>query len=158
MYCHNCGHRNPSDANFCSSCGTTLRPQHASESTIAFMPEAPSENADEISVPLEELEEGKAILVVKKGSDAGAKFVLDKDVVSCGRDSGSDIFLDDVTVSRKHAQIRRDDAAFTITDLGSLNGTFLNRRRVDTERLSNGDEIQIGKFKLIFFTEGPSQG
>ncbi|MGH2772606.1 MAG: FHA domain-containing protein [Actinomycetota bacterium] len=121
------------------------------------MPEPAAEVTEEISLPIEQLEEGKAILVVKKGPDAGAKFVVDKEAISCGRDSASDIFLDDVTVSRKHAQIRRDDAGFKISDLGSLNGTFLNRRRVDTEQLSNGDEIQIGKFKLIFFTEGTPQ-
>ena len=157
MFCRNCGHRNPPDANFCSACGTTLQPEGLADTTISFMPEAPSEVTEEISLPIEQLEEGKAILVVKKGPDAGAKFVVDKDVISCGRDSGSDIFLDDVTVSRKHAQIRRDDYGFKISDLGSLNGTFLNRKRVDTEQLSNGDEIQIGKFKLIFFTEGAPQ-
>lgn len=157
MYCHNCGHRNPAEANFCSACGATLKPEKTADTTISFMPEPAAEGNEEISLPLDELEEGKAILVVKKGPDAGAKFVLDKDVVTCGRDSSSDIFLDDVTVSRKHAHIRRDESGFKITDLGSLNGTFLNRRRVDTEQLSTGDEIQIGKFKLIFFTQGAPQ-
>ncbi|HLF70503.1 MAG TPA: FHA domain-containing protein, partial [Actinomycetota bacterium] len=79
--------------------------------------------------------------------------VLDRDETTCGRQPTSDIFLDDVTVSRKHAEIRREGTSFTIADVGSLNGTFVNRARVDVSPLANGDEIQIGKFKLAFFTE-----
>ena len=158
MYCHNCGHKNPAGSNFCSTCGTTLKPEDASDTTITFMPaEAEPSEPEEVSLPGEELEEGKAILVVKKGPEAGTKFFLDKDVVSCGRHPGSDIFLDDVTVSRKHAELRRDEQGFTLADVGSLNGTFVNRNRVESSPLSNGDEIQIGKFKLVFFTEGTPQ-
>lgn len=158
MYCHNCGHRNPPDANFCSACGVTLHREPGADTTISFVPESAGDSAEEISVPVEELEDGKAILVIKKGPDAGTKFGLDKDVITCGRDSSSDIFLDDVTVSRKHAEIRRTEAGFEITDRGSLNGTFLNRTRVNTAPLGNGDEIQIGKFRLVFFTEGTTPG
>lgn len=154
MYCHNCGHKNPDEANFCATCGATLKPVDSADTTITFMPDAGAEGSEEIAVPIEELEEGKAILVVKKGPDAGTKFFLDKDVVTCGRHKGSDIFLDDVTVSRKHAEIRRDESGFSIADAGSLNGTFVNRERVDSSPLTNGDEIQIGKFRLVFFTEG----
>ncbi|MGI8427534.1 MAG: FHA domain-containing protein [Actinomycetota bacterium] len=156
MYCHNCGHRNPAGSNFCSACGTTLQPEDAADTTINFLPEPSGEGAAEVSlpIPIEDLEEGKAIVVIKKGPDAGTKFGLDKDWIVCGRDSSSDIFLDDVTVSRKHAEIKRSEAGFQISDLGSLNGTFLNRARVDSAPLGNGDEIQIGKFRLIFFTDG----
>lgn len=154
MYCHNCGHKNPDDANFCSTCGVTLRPEDVSDTTITFVTESVGEGIEEISVPIDELDEGKAILVVRKGPDAGTKFTLDKDVVTCGRSSGNDIFLDDVTVSRKHAEIRRDDSGFTIADVGSLNGTFVNRARVESSALASGDEIQIGKFRLVFFTSG----
>ena len=153
MYCNNCGSRNPTGANFCSACGNPLPPSSA-DTTISFVPEAPADEADEIALPVEELEEGKAVLVIKKGPDAGTNFFLDKDVVTCGRDSGSDIFLDDITVSRKHAEIRRGPEGFTIYDADSLNGTFVNRNRVDKALLFNGDEIQIGKFKLVIFTEG----
>lgn len=157
MYCHNCGHRNPTGSNFCSACGATLKPEEAADTTINFLPQASGDGADEASmlIPIEDLEEGKAILVIKKGPDAGTKFGLDKESIICGRDSSSDIFLDDVTVSRQHAEIKRTDSGFQISDMGSLNGTFLNRARVNTAPLGNGDDIQIGKFRLIFFTEGP---
>lgn len=155
MYCHNCGHRNPEHANFCSTCGATLRPEDPSDTTVTLTPEGASEPTEEILVPIEDLGDGKAVLVVKKGPDAGTKFTIDKDVVTCGRHKSNDIFLDDFTVSRKHAEIRRDDQGFALRDVGSLNGTFVNRQRVDDVRLSNGDEIQIGKFKLVIFTEGP---
>ncbi|MEX2553704.1 MAG: FHA domain-containing protein [Actinomycetota bacterium] len=154
MYCHNCGTRNPRGANFCGACGATLQPVDSNETTISFMPVDAGEPSEEVQLPLEDLSEGKAVLVVKKGPDAGTNFFLEKDVVTCGRDAGSDIFLDDVTVSRRHAEIRRNGNEFTIVDSDSLNGTFVNRNRVEKAPLSNGDEIQIGKFKLVIFTEG----
>ncbi|HEX2179578.1 MAG TPA: FHA domain-containing protein [Actinomycetota bacterium] len=156
MYCHNCGTRNPTGANFCGACGNTLQPAtDSAETTISFMPESGTYETEEVSFPTEEIEEGKAVLVVKKGPEAGTNFFLEKDVVTCGRDAGSDIFLDDVTVSRRHAEIRRENNSFVIVDSDSLNGTFVNRNRVDRAPLRNGDEIQIGKFKLVIFTEGP---
>lgn len=155
MYCHNCGTRNPTGANFCGACGNTLQTADVNETTISFMPEALGNESEEIAYPIDEIEEGKAVLVVKKGPEAGTNFFLEKDVVTCGRDAESDIFLDDVTVSRRHAEIRRDAGGFAIVDSDSLNGTFVNRNRVDQAPLNNGDEIQIGKFKLVIFTEGP---
>lgn len=154
MYCNNCGHRNPEGSNFCSTCGATLTPDEHADTTLSFVLETESEGEEEFSVPIDELEEGKAILVVRRGPQAGTNFFLDKDVITCGRHPESDIFLDDVTVSRKHAEIRRDDSGFKLSDAGSLNGTFVNRRRVEESALANGDEIQIGKFKLVFFTGG----
>ncbi|MCA1839422.1 MAG: FHA domain-containing protein [Actinobacteria bacterium] len=154
MYCHNCGHRNPEGSNFCSACGATLQPDSQADTTITFMPEGESEPGEEVSIPVDELEEGKAIVVIRKGPEAGTRFTLDKDLVTCGRSPASDIFLDDVTVSRKHAEITRDESGFRIHDVGSLNGTFVNRERVEKGPLSNGDEVQIGKFRLVFFTEG----
>lgn len=158
MYCHNCGTRNPKGANFCGACGHTLQPVSASETTISFVPEAGGDEPEELTLNPQDFEEGKAVLVVKKGPDAGTNFFLDKDVITCGRDSASDIFLDDVTVSRRHAEIRRDSGGFTIVDSDSLNGTFVNRIRVDSAPLANGDEIQIGKFKLVIFTNGSGSG
>lgn len=154
MYCHNCGTRNPTGAKFCGACGNTLQPADAAETTISFIPEVPTYETEEVTFPVDDIEEGKAVLVVKKGPEAGTNFFLEKDVVTCGRDSASDIFLDDVTVSRRHAEIRRDAKGFTIVDSDSLNGTFVNRNRVDSAELKSGDEIQIGKFKLVIFTEG----
>jgi pSer/pThr/pTyr-binding forkhead associated (FHA) protein len=152
MFCNNCGHRNQEGANFCSSCGAVLPAAASGDTTLTLLPEKEAESEEEFPFPIDELEEGTAILIVRRGPEAGTKFVLDKDVITCGRDPASDLFLDDVTVSRKHAEIRRNDSAFTLADVGSLNGTFANRQRVEQIQLSNGDEIQIGKFQLIFFT------
>src|SRR6188472_2536643 len=93
---------------------------------------------------------GMALLVVRRGPNAGARFLLDHDVTTSGRHPDSDIFLDDVTVSRRHAEFHRDGGTFTVRDVGSLNGTYVNRERVESATLSNGDEVQIGKFRLVF--------
>jgi pSer/pThr/pTyr-binding forkhead associated (FHA) protein len=97
---------------------------------------------------------GSALLVVKRGPNAGSRFLLDQATTSAGRHPESDIFLDDVTVSRRHAEFRRDVGEFVVVDVGSLNGTYVNREPVDTAVLANGDEVQIGKFRLVFLT-GP---
>ncbi|BBY23889.1 FHA domain-containing protein [Mycobacterium stomatepiae] len=96
------------------------------------------------------VETGVAVLVVKRGPNAGTQFQLDKPVVSVGRHPASDVFLDDITVSRRHAEFRREDGTFHIVDLGSLNNTYLNREPVDSAALSEGDELQIGNFRLLF--------
>ena len=97
---------------------------------------------------------GIALLVVRRGPNAGARFLLDHDVTTSGRHPDSDIFLDDVTVSRRHAEFHRGGAGFTVRDVGSLNVTYVNRERVESATLSNGDEVQIGKFRLVFIA-GP---
>jgi pSer/pThr/pTyr-binding forkhead associated (FHA) protein len=97
---------------------------------------------------------GTALLAVRRGPNAGARFLLDHDVTTSGRHPDSDIFLDDVTVSRRHAEFHRDSGTFTVRDVGSLNGTYVNRERVESATLSNGDEVQIGKFRLVFIA-GP---
>src|SRR5436190_17447128 len=97
---------------------------------------------------------GMALLVVRRGPNAGARFLLDHDVTTSGRHPDSDFFLDDVTVSRRHAEFHRDGGTFTVRDVGSLNGTYVNRERVEAATLSNGDEVQIGKFRLVFIA-GP---
>ncbi len=101
-------------------------------------------------VDIDELPPGAGMLVVKRGPNAGAQFRLDLPVATVGRHPASDIYLDDITVSRRHAEIRRDDGAFRIVDLGSLNSTYLNRKPVDSAVLTDGDEVQIGNFRLIF--------
>ena len=100
------------------------------------------------------LPRGTALLLVRRGPNAGARFLLDHDVVTSGRHPDSDIFLDDVTVSRRHAEFHRENGVFTVRDVGSLNGTYVNRERVETATLSNGDEVQIGKFRLVLIA-GP---
>jgi pSer/pThr/pTyr-binding forkhead associated (FHA) protein len=101
---------------------------------------------------VENLPAGSAMLLVQRGPDSGARFLLDSDTVSVGRHPDSDIFLDDISVSRRHATFTRGPSGYTITDLGSLNGSYVNRDRIDGEVvLSGGDEVQIGKYRLIYF-------
>jgi pSer/pThr/pTyr-binding forkhead associated (FHA) protein len=154
MFCPACGTNNPEDSVYCSQCGAYLGDAaQQGETTITLTPvEAEVEQEEEIQVPDEELTAGAAMLVVKRGPSAGTRFVLTKDVNTAGRHPESDIFLDDITVSRRHAEIKRNEAgAFRITDMGSLNGTYVNKMRVEEADLASGDEIQIGKFRLIFF-------
>jgi pSer/pThr/pTyr-binding forkhead associated (FHA) protein len=102
---------------------------------------------------VENLPQGSAMLLVQRGPDAGARFLLDTDVVTVGRHPDSDIFLDDISVSRRHATFTRTANGYVISDLGSLNGSYVNRDRIDTDVvLSGGDEVQIGKYRLIFFS------
>jgi pSer/pThr/pTyr-binding forkhead associated (FHA) protein len=120
---------------------------------VSFTPlELEEETGEEAGAPQAELESGQALLIVQRGPNAGSKFLIDKDVTTAGRHPESDIFLDDVTVSRRHAEFRRDDGRFVIRDVGSLNGTYVNRQRVEEAQLASGDELQIGKFKLTFYT------
>ena len=104
--------------------------------------------ADQATV--DALRPGTALLVVLRGPNTGARFLLDDDEVNSGRHPDSDIFLDDVTVSRKHATFRRVDESFVVRDVGSLNGTYVNRERIDSKTLADGDELQVGKYKLTF--------
>lgn len=152
MFCTNCGHPNKDDARFCASCGHALQ----DDPTLSLTPvEAEDEAQDEFPFPHDELEPGQGLLLVKRGPNAGSTFLLERDVTSVGRAPESDVFLDDVTVSRKHAQIvRRADGSFSVSDVGSLNGTYVNGEQVDETRLATGDEVQIGMFKLMFFSAG----
>ncbi len=106
---------------------------------------------------VEALPAGSALLVVKRGPNAGSRFLLDQATTSAGRHPDSDIFLDDVTVSRRHAEFRQEGEEFAVVDVGSLNGTYVNREPVDSSVLANGDEVQIGKFRLVYLT-GPRAG
>ncbi len=168
MFCNQCGHQNPDGSRFCARCGTALaRPgaeRAAAESTSTISLAAlegalesepgttPVESAGgaEESGALEALPPGSALLVVKRGPNAGSRFLLDADTTTAGRHPESDIFLDDVTVSRRHAEFVREAAGFLVRDVGSLNGTYLNRERIDAAGLAGGDEVQIGKYRLVF--------
>jgi pSer/pThr/pTyr-binding forkhead associated (FHA) protein len=148
VYCTNCGHRNPDDARYCARCGRPLQDETTANLNAI---EAEEEAPEDVSFPVHDLERGQALLVVKRGPNAGSNFVIDKDLTTAGRHPESDIFLDDVTVSRRHAEIHRRDGKFFVQDKGSLNGTYVNRQRVEETPLASGDELQIGKFKLVFF-------
>lgn len=159
LFCNRCGHRNPPDANFCSSCGAPLEHRGETDSTLTTITltavESAGEVADEsIVISMEDVPTGAGVLIVKRGPNAGSRFVLEHEVTDLGRHPKSDIFLDDVTVSRRHAEVTQKGSAFEVRDVGSLNGTYLNRERIDEAPMVSGDELQIGKFRLVFLTEG----
>ena len=149
IHCPECGFQNPESANYCSKCGALLiHEEPGSRTTMTF---APEEVADEEGLSLSDIRiEGPALVVRSGGGRAGETFALEGDRLSVGRSPECDVFLDDVTVSRRHAIITRGRDGFTIDDEGSLNGTYVNRRRVETATLEDGDEVQIGKYRLTF--------
>lgn len=166
--CTRCGHRNAEASRFCSHCGASLRagvPERPSETTStisisgleAYEAEATGQTASpslsaEAQAAVDALPLGSALLVVRRGPNSGSRFLLDGELTTAGRHPQSDIFLDDVTVSRRHVEFRRGtDGAFTVSDVGSLNGTYVNRERIDSVALANGDEVQIGKYRLVYF-------
>jgi pSer/pThr/pTyr-binding forkhead associated (FHA) protein len=151
VYCPECGFQNPEASNYCSKCGALLvRDESGSDTTMSYTPE---EGENDSSPLLEELKtEGPALVVRSGGGRAGEHFLLRTEAITVGRSPDCDIFLDDVTVSRRHALLRREDGRFFIEDQGSLNGTFLNRKRIETGALEDGDELQIGKYRLTFLS------
>jgi pSer/pThr/pTyr-binding forkhead associated (FHA) protein len=147
VYCPECGFQNPQAANYCARCGALLHKQESGETTMTFVPDEGGEEASE----LEGLGiDGPALIVRSGGGRAGETFPLDRERITIGRSPDCDIFLDDVTVSRRHAIIVKRDDDLTIEDQGSLNGTFLNRKRIEQGLLTDGDELQVGKYKLSF--------
>ncbi|MGW2601886.1 FHA domain-containing protein [Streptomyces klenkii] len=167
--CTRCGHRNGEGSRFCSNCGAPLRPgavaERASETTstisISGLEAYDSETTGQTPIPslspeaqaaVDALPLGSALLVVRRGPNSGSRFLLDGEITTAGRHPQSDIFLDDVTVSRRHVEFRRgQDGSFTVSDVGSLNGTYVNRERIDSVSLNSGDEVQIGKYRLVFY-------
>jgi pSer/pThr/pTyr-binding forkhead associated (FHA) protein len=165
VFCTQCGQQNPDDSRFCARCGAAMNPGSGGDSvettsTISLSAlegalegeTPPAEPVGEEVGQLEGLPPGSALLVVKRGPNAGSRFLLDAAVTTAGRHPESDIFLDDVTVSRRHAEFVRDADTFVVRDVGSLNGTYLNRGRIDAAALAGGDEVQIGKYRLVFLT------
>lgn len=150
--CLHCGHENEEATKQCAKCGKPLGSGAGADETLGFIPAVEVE-IEETEEEIEARLERGAVLVVKKGPDAGERFVLLKDETTLGRDPQSDIFLNDITVSRKHARVDRAGGGVTLTDVGSLNGTYVNGERVDEVDLRNGDEIQIGKFKMVFLSQ-----
>jgi len=137
---------------FCSACGTVL--DLVSDHTITLaktdaLQDAPGPD-DDIQVSLSNISRGTAILVLRGGEGEGDHFVLSSVITTIGRHADSDIALDDITVSRRHCEVLIDGGRFVVRDVGSLNGTYINQKRVDEIELSQGDELQIGKFHLVF--------
>jgi pSer/pThr/pTyr-binding forkhead associated (FHA) protein len=182
-FCTQCGHQNPEGSRFCSQCGSRLEtPTPAPEapaggtgekpgemtSTITFggsLPDAEQRAAaddrslnESDAAAVDALPVGSALLVVQRGPSSGSRFLLDTEVVTAGRHPDSEIFLDDVTVSRRHAEFRRTAEGYTVADVGSLNGTYVNRDRIDEVALQGGDEVQIGKYRLVYFASHAGAG
>jgi len=160
--CSSCDYRNPLGARFCSSCGSALGRGSVDDPTAAL--EHPIDVGSEPTLvgmgvvqvpepgagpPVGQVE-AVPMLVVHQGPKAGSRIHLDADVVRIGRHPESDIFLDDITVSRRHAEIRREAQTMVVVDAGSLNGTYINQERVEQGTLKHGDELQVGKFKLVY--------
>ncbi|MDO9496706.1 MAG: FHA domain-containing protein [Nocardioides sp.] len=178
-FCTSCGRQNPDDARFCAQCGNRLLSADApsADPATGSMP-AVGESVGEATATIQigqtgafgdrvetsdrqlnpvdaaavdALPSGHALLVVQKGPGAGSRFLLDADETHAGRHPDSEIFLDDVTVSRRHAVFTRTGDSFTVSDAGSLNGTYVNRDRIEKVQLQDSDEVQIGKYRLVFF-------
>jgi pSer/pThr/pTyr-binding forkhead associated (FHA) protein len=153
VICPRCGHDNPPDARFCSSCGAPL-PTEDPTSTLALTAVEAAEDSDDLARFLDGLPDGVGLLVVRHGPNAGSTFRVEADRTTIGRHPDSDIFLDDITVSRRHVAIDKTPAGFRLRDVGSLNGTYVNHDRVDEADLAHGDELQIGKYRLSFVLGG----
>jgi pSer/pThr/pTyr-binding forkhead associated (FHA) protein len=161
--CSQCGSQNTDDARFCSQCGHALDPSPAdTTATISFT--GPAKTDDERAIlneadaaAADALPAGSALLIVQRGPGAGSRYLLDTDMVSAGRHPESDIFLDDITVSRRHVEFHRTEGSYRVHDVGSLNGTYVNRDRIDDALLQNGDEVRIGKFRLVFFASASTE-
>ncbi len=150
MFCTQCGHKNPAEANFCSSCGASLADQAQGDATMSIAPIESVEIEEDGDITIESVLPGTAMLVIRRGPDVGAKLELEKPVTTAGRNPDADLLLDDITVSRKHAEFVRESNQVVVRDVGSLNGTYVNQEQVDQAVLQTGDEIQIGKFKLVY--------
>lgn len=161
VICPSCGHENTVGSRFCSSCGTALGTDQDTTTTSMNVVAGESDSTDtsetpvpEVEVDLSDVPAGTGVLVVTRGEAAGSRILLDLATTTAGRHPDSDIFLDDITVSRRHAEIVRDGDAYRVRDTGSLNGTYVNRERVEEAPLRHGDVLQVGKYKLHFLVAG----
>ena len=145
VYCPECGFQNPEASNYCARCGAYLRRDEHGETTLSLAPEELSEGGPAAGEP-----RGPALVVRAGGGRAGESFELAGPRTVIGRSPDCHVFLDDVTVSRRHAEIVREGDAYVIRDLGSLNGTFVNRHRIESSVLADDDEVQIGKYRMTF--------
>lgn len=158
VICKRCGHHNSEGANFCSSCGEPLSGDDHQTLNIPRVEAEPNTTEHDATIDGEallaervSLGDAPGALLIRSGPGEGSTFLLDSEVTTVGRHPESEVFLDDITVSRRHAEIIRDVNGFLVRDVGSLNGTYLNRERVEESPLGSGDELQIGRFKLVLF-------
>jgi pSer/pThr/pTyr-binding forkhead associated (FHA) protein len=152
-HCPECGFVNPEGANYCQKCGAYLGgPSEGGKDEPTTMTYTVDETGEMQPIDIDEAVErsGAALVIRSGGGRAGESFTIGEDRVSIGRSPDAGVFLDDVTVSRNHALLVRRRDGLYIDDLGSLNGTYVNRRRIESHLLSDGDEIQVGKYKLSY--------
>ena len=154
VFCNSCGHRNPPESAFCSSCGSAL--DSLDDRTIKIDAVDPlldaSGSADDIEVPVSSLPRDTAVLIVRSGAQAGERSSSSRRTSPTSAATPySEIMLNDITVSRRHVTIERTPQGYMVSDAGSLNGTYINQQRVDRALLHHGDELQIGKFRLVLF-------
>lgn len=154
LFCNQCGHRNPPASNFCSSCGAPLDVSR-DDRTITFRPIDPLQDApgpdDDVIVNLADLPADTGVLLVRSGPQAGLRVRLNRPLTLLGRHPDSDVYLDDITVSRRHVEVERVGDRYVARDVSSLNGTYVNRMRIESDTpLGHGDELQVGKFRLVF--------
>ena len=150
VYCPTCGFQNSETSNYCAKCGSLIVIDEPSDPTLTlFLDDIDRESA---AAPVPEHAGGPARVVRSGGGRTGESVALRRERTSIGRSPDCDVFLDDVTVSRRHAAVVTDGAGARIEDQGSLNGTYVNRQRIETAPLGDGDEIQIGKYRLIFLS------
>jgi len=148
VYCPECGFQNPETSNYCARCGALLAKETGSETTMTFDVDEPGEEGESLLQALGIT--GPALVVRSGGGMAGQTFQPGEGTTLVGRSPECHVFLDDVTVSRRHAELERQGDTFTIRDLGSLNGTYVNRKRIESAQLEDDDEVQIGKYRLTF--------
>jgi hypothetical protein len=156
MRCRRCGHDNEPDANYCSSCGAPLGGDEETTAALSLLEDRRALE-EELGDLLEQLPDGMGMLVVRRGPNAGSTFVLESESTTLGRHPDSDIFLDDVTVSRRHAAIHRSPEGYEVSDVGSLNGTYVDRERVETAKMHDMHELQVGRFVLTFVVGGEAE-
>jgi hypothetical protein len=150
LHCSECGFVNPEGANYCQKCGAFLAHSEGDDASTMAYKVGETGEYEPVDVTDEVDKAGAALVIRSGGGRAGESFTIDRDRMSIGRTPDAAVFLDDVTVSRNHALlVRRQDGLF-IDDLGSLNGTYVNRRRIESHKLDDGDEIQVGKYKLSY--------
>jgi hypothetical protein len=151
LHCPECGFVNPEGANYCQKCGALVERPDGGEATTATY--RVGETGDFIPVDLDEISDDGAALVIRAGGGrAGESFAVRGDQMTIGRRPDSAVFLDDITVSRDHALLVKRGSEWYLDDCGSLNGTYVNRQRIDSQQLADGDELQVGKYKLTFRT------
>ena len=149
VHCPECGFVNAEGANYCQKCGAYLsRPEGGDEPTTMTYKVDETGEMQPIDLDQEVEQAGAALVIRSGGGRAGESFTIDQDRMSIGRTPDAAVFLDDVTVSRNHALMVRRQDGYYVDDLGSLNGTYVNRRRIESHKLADGDEIQVGKYKL----------